>query len=118
MRNKKVFVLPFDQAEQILTSPEQLIRVTEDGVWNGTTINKADILSTERDYEKEKEWGRDHNPQLEEREWIPSDAEKHLIAEEKEKIHAMFTSWKNPVGQFKPIHEVLAKEKEEAEREF
>jgi hypothetical protein len=62
MRNKKLsLVLPLEKAEQILRSPQQLVMVTEeDGSWNGLTINKAEIVFTDRDYDTEA----DERPKL------------------------------------------------------
>lgn len=91
LRNKKEFSLPMEQAEQILNSSEQLIMVSENGKWSGITINKADILSTERDYDKEKEVAMDSIRNLPEPEITPEEQKK--IDEEKERIRKMMTSW-------------------------
>ena len=63
MRDKKLsFTLPMKKAEQVLNALQQTVMVTnEDGSWSGIFVNKADISSTDRDYEAEKEW-RMKNP--------------------------------------------------------
>lgn len=62
MRNKEMnMTLSFEQAERVLNSPNQLVMLTgTDGKWNGDTLNKAEIIGTVRDYEKEKYEG--YNP--------------------------------------------------------
>jgi hypothetical protein len=61
MRNKKHDItLPFDMAETILDSKDQLIKVIIDGKWTGITINKSEIISTDHDFDKERE--RNYNP--------------------------------------------------------
>lgn len=91
LRNKKEFTLPMEQAEQIMNSKEQMIMVSENGTWSGITLNKADILSTERDYEKEREVIRDTARQLPEPEL--TEEETRFIEEEKEKIRQMMKDW-------------------------
>lgn len=80
LRNKKVFTLPADQAEQVLDSSESLIKISEGGKWNGLTINKADIVATEPDHEAEREWKLNHEKQL------PA---PELSAQEKERVEAI-----------------------------
>ena len=60
MRDKTMsFTVPFEKAEAILDSPQQLIKITnEEGVWDGDSINKADIIGTYRDRETELDWSR------------------------------------------------------------
>jgi len=54
MRDKKLNVtLPFEQAERVIDSPQQLVKIMENGVWTGLTINKAEIIGTDRDSELE-----------------------------------------------------------------
>jgi hypothetical protein len=57
MRNKKNDItFPIDQAERILTSPQQLVMVYDEfGVWTGITINKAEIIMTDHDFGKEND---------------------------------------------------------------
>ena len=58
MRNKKHDItLSFVQAERIVDSPNQLVKVLDEktGQWTGITINKAEIISTDHDFEREKE---------------------------------------------------------------
>ena len=47
---------PSEEAKRILTSPEQLVPIKEaDGKWHGRTINKAHIVSTTWDEDREAE---------------------------------------------------------------
>ncbi len=85
MRDKKNNItLPFKKAENVLNSPAQLVRIMDDETreWTGISINKADIVKTEPDLEKEKEERekeearyRLENPEI----------EKELTLEEKQK---------------------------------
>jgi len=89
MRDKKNnFTLPMWQAEQVLDSPNQLVKISENGEWNGLTVNKADVAMTDRDREAEKEWRIENTDQLqapEERESLPQDIESA-----KDKIRLQF----------------------------
>jgi hypothetical protein len=52
--------LPFEKAETVLTSQQQIVMITdESGKWTGQTINKAHIVVTMRDREAEKDAARD-----------------------------------------------------------
>lgn len=57
MRNRKHDItLPMDQAERVLDSREQLVKIyDEQNKWTGITINKAEIISTDHDFDKEKD---------------------------------------------------------------
>ena len=49
-------ILPYEQAQKILNSHQQIIQVLDDnGEWTGTTINKAHIICTKEDFEAEKD---------------------------------------------------------------
>lgn len=51
------FTLPYEQAMDMLNSPQQIILLQgEDGEWSGQTINKAHIVCTDRDSEAEASW--------------------------------------------------------------
>ena len=56
MRNRKHDVtLPFALAEQIMQSKDQLVMVyDENSKWTGLTINKAEIISTDHDFDEER----------------------------------------------------------------
>jgi hypothetical protein len=55
MRNKEHSItLPFEVAEQILNSPDQITMLKKDGVWTGEIINKSEIVATHRDRDEEK----------------------------------------------------------------
>jgi len=54
-RDKTVKTFPIEQAEQILNSERQLVMLyDEEGKWTGQTINKGEILGTDRDFEEER----------------------------------------------------------------
>jgi len=54
-RDKTSLTVDIEIAEAILDSKEQLIKIYDsEGVWTGQTINKADILGTDRDFEDER----------------------------------------------------------------
>jgi len=63
MKDKRLdIVLPIDQAQRIIDSPSQLIKILDGkGEWTGVTINKAEIKGTDRDWDFE----RTHNQSLE-----------------------------------------------------
>ena len=65
--------LPFEVAEQIISSPDQITMLKKDGIWTGEIINKSEIVATHRDRSEE----RDQNILLE---------EKEITNEEREKI--------------------------------
>lgn len=49
-------VLTFEQAEKLFDSPQQLVKLSDkEGKWTGVVINKAEIITSNRDYEKEKQ---------------------------------------------------------------
>jgi len=48
--------LPYEQAQKVLNSPQQIIQVlNEEREWTGITINKAHIICTTEDFEAEKD---------------------------------------------------------------
>jgi hypothetical protein len=58
MRNKEHNVtVPFEVAQEILESNDQIIMLKKDGVWTGEIINKSEIVATHRDREEEKYQG-------------------------------------------------------------
>jgi hypothetical protein len=69
MSTKDTFTLPIEQAEEILRDPANIVMISKDGEWSGETINKSFIISTKRDFEKEREYKMydEKTPQLEER---------------------------------------------------
>lgn len=74
MRDKRLnLTLPMSKAEQILNSDLQTVMVTNpDGSWSGIYINTADISSTERDMDAEREWRmKNPTPQIEEPKGTP-----------------------------------------------
>lgn len=52
MSNRESFTIPRDQAEKLLNSAGQLVRITDPvtGEWNGEIINKAHIVDTKPDF--------------------------------------------------------------------
>lgn len=56
MRNRELNItLPMEKAEKVLTSSQQLVMITDkDGKWDGETLNKAEIVGTVRDWDKER----------------------------------------------------------------
>lgn len=65
MRDKSSVTLPFEVAEQILNSGDQLIMLNdENGKWTGVSINKSEIVHTERDNEEERHYNAPASPQL------------------------------------------------------
>lgn len=69
MSTKETFTIPIEQAEEILRDPANMVMISKDGEWNGETINKSFIISTKRDFEKEREYQMydEKTPKLEER---------------------------------------------------
>lgn len=55
LRDKTRVTVTAEQAEAILNSQQQLIKINEKGKWNGLAINKADIVRMDRDYDKERD---------------------------------------------------------------
>ncbi len=49
------FTIPLEEAKELLESGEQLIPIKEKGEWTGEIINKAHIVCTIRDIEKERD---------------------------------------------------------------
>ncbi len=92
MRDKTMsFTVPFEKAEAILDSPQQLIKITnDDGVWDGDSINKADIIGTYRDREAELDWSRKNVKGISEP--IIDLTADPKIAELRSKISKMFQS--------------------------
>lgn len=52
--NRSDVVVPWEEGERILNSPNQLVKVMINGNWNGMVINKAEIIFTHRDYDEER----------------------------------------------------------------
>ena len=62
MRNKEHNItVPFEIAEQILTSDKQITLLREGDLWTGNIINKSEIVATHRDYDKEKDYAWEEN---------------------------------------------------------
>jgi len=54
-RDKTSIVMEMEQAEEILSSNQQLVMLYDDkGVWTGQSINKSEIIGTDRDFYEEK----------------------------------------------------------------
>lgn len=54
-RDKTSIVMEMDQAEEILSSNQQLVMLYDDkGVWTGQSINKSEIIGTDRDFNEER----------------------------------------------------------------
>jgi hypothetical protein len=56
MSTKETFTLPMEQAQAILNDPANVVMISENGEWNGETINKSFLISTKRDLDKEREY--------------------------------------------------------------
>jgi hypothetical protein len=55
-RDKKTITLSFDQAERVINSTQQQVKIlNEKSNWTGILINKAEIVKTEIDWEKMRE---------------------------------------------------------------
>lgn len=84
--------LPADKAEKIIEDERQLLAVYDDaGNWTGKTINKAYVVSTEFDLEKEKmeaERERMATPKLNESKPTPEQIAASEVV--KKKIRGMF----------------------------
>jgi len=62
MRDKEHNItVPFEVAEQILASPDQITMLKKDGIWTGEIINKSEIVATHRDYEEERDQNREND---------------------------------------------------------
>lgn len=62
MSSKDVISIDEEQAMRILASPQQLIVIKgADGQWTGETINKAHIVDTQRDFDRENNEAREEN---------------------------------------------------------
>lgn len=59
------FIVPFDKAEKIIDSPQQMHKIMMDGEWTGETINKAHVVATRRDYEAEREHASERSMKIE-----------------------------------------------------
>lgn len=69
LRDKSEYTFPMDKAGRILDSQQQLVKITEEnGEWDGTSINKADVVKTERDFKAERDWKYENTLKLEEAE--------------------------------------------------
>lgn len=81
MRNRKHDItLPFEQAERVMDSQTQLVKIFgPDGKWTGVTINKAEIISTDHDFDREKRdaWKENENRALPEPAFKPIDIRKY-----------------------------------------
>ena len=54
-RDKTTQTFSLEEAEQILNTEKQLVMLyDQEGKWTGQTINKGEILGTERDFETER----------------------------------------------------------------
>lgn len=54
-RDKTSIVMEMEQAEEILSSNQQLVMLYDDkGVWTGQSINKSEIIGTDRDFYEER----------------------------------------------------------------
>jgi len=54
-RDKTSIVMEMEQAEEILSSNQQLVMLYDDKrVWTGQSINKSEIIGTDRDFYEEK----------------------------------------------------------------
>jgi len=85
------FTVSEETAEEILTSPQQLVPVKDlNGNWTGETINKAHIIATERDRFEEKDWWQKNTQKLEE--------PKKKTKEDKEKIRR----WTDTISKERP----------------
>ena len=90
MRDKSNnFTLPFEQAKNVLESKSQLVMIHSKGQWTGLTVNKADVMMTERDMEAEKEWRVNNIPSLEEPKITPGMKEK--IETSKKEINKIYS---------------------------
>jgi len=89
LSTKKSFILPMEQAERLIDAPQQVVQITdEQGEWTGETLNKSFLVSTERDYEAEREWSmRNPLPELPELEL--TEEQKTAIETEKRSIAEM-----------------------------
>ena len=55
-RDKKTITLPFDQAERVINSAQQQVKILDENAnWTGVLINKADIMKTEVDWERTRD---------------------------------------------------------------
>ena len=109
MRDKRLDVtLPIEQAERVIDSPAQLVKVLDkDGRWSGRTINKADVMGTEHDYDEEKHANYNRN-QIEAPKVEPMDTEKFrpdFLKDKKEII-------RTPADELKRIEKELKKGKD------
>lgn len=72
--------VPLEQAETVLKSEAQLVRIIgKDGLWTGQVINKAHIVLTDRDRAREKvedDAERMKNPRLNEPRPTPEQIKK------------------------------------------
>ncbi len=60
MRDRTSITLSIEEAEEVLKSEKQLIMLhDEDGNWTGQSINKAEIVGTERDRDEERQFSAD-----------------------------------------------------------
>jgi hypothetical protein len=85
-RKENDITLSFEQAERLFDSPHQLVKLTDEkGNWTGIVINKADIVTSDRDYEKEKEMNYNRNqlpePELSEEERLKLKEYRNKISE-------------------------------------
>ncbi len=81
MRNKKLdFTLPKEQAEKVMNSTQQLIMVSDEktGKWSGITVNKADIMRTDHDWEEERVWAMKNTPKLDVPSSMPPEKEINI----------------------------------------
>lgn len=63
IRDRTQITLPLEQAERVLDSQQQLVKINDkDGIWRGDSINKADIVRTEQNKERENQDKRRRGP--------------------------------------------------------
>lgn len=89
------FVLQEDLAMRIIDSAQQMIKVTDrEGKWTGQTINKAHIISTDRDRDAERDWHRSNARQLPEGKEIITPEQQKRMEKKRKEISDMMRSWK------------------------
>jgi hypothetical protein len=91
MSSGQPITVPKEQAEKIIDSQSQLVKITKDGIWDGQTINKAHIVSTDYDMERERaeaEKARRFIPKLNEP--APTPEQRKSVEAIKQKIRDKF----------------------------
>ena len=86
------FTLPEAIAQRILDSAQQMIKVTDqNGKWTGQTINKAHIISTDRDRDAERDFNLQNVRQLPEPEKTITPEQEKRIGEIRKQISDRFS---------------------------